>query len=148
MTPKDGEASSSSHTEHTEYVSTNITNGVTNLYYRRPKREGLSASRQIEATLPWGSCVSLRQIIERIYLSVQQLELDNSGATYEFALPTVGGFWRVYRCFAIGDDRPDIEHGGKIILPPSAIEELAQHDFSESHSYNAYRNNAQGMSGL
>ena len=42
----------------------------------------------------------------------------------------VRGFRREYRCYSIAmlpnSDRPEVEKGGKIILPPSALQILSQ----------------------
>ncbi|KAF6041081.1 UFD1L [Bugula neritina] len=41
-----------------------------------------------------------------------------------------GSFAKTYKCFPVsfmeGKDRPDVEHGGKIIMPPSALDALTQ----------------------
>lgn len=38
----------------------------------------------------------------------------------------MGAFCRSYRCYSVAvNNRPELESGGKIILPPSALEELS-----------------------
>ncbi len=61
--------------------------------------------------------------------------VDMTTATAGYGLPTVNSFWRKYTARSPASfNRPEVEQGGKIILPVSAIEELTRELDTQSDS--------------
>lgn len=99
-------------------------------------RRGLSISHQFERALThWDPTASAIDLLKQLHDVVQQQKVDLEHADDEYAIPTVGSFWRLYTCLEIEAERKDIEGGGKIVLPPSAIEDLASQEFGDTQNF-------------
>lgn len=95
-------------------------------------RAKLTASRAIElgskAIVEWDpqDPPSISTLVQQIRATFEnhssQLQVDLD-ATAESSLPTIGGFWRAYDWTPAHEaGRADIEGGGRIVLPGSALE--------------------------
>lgn len=140
-----------SRTEVTSNDDSTTTSSGGNDSPDKPKR-GLSISHNFESALSnWDPSFSVVDILKQLHLLIQKQVVDVEHADDEYAIPTVGTFWRLYTCESAGKsieinvttfdanpcigDRLDIEHGGKIVLPPSAIEDLASQEFGDVNNF-------------
>eukprot|EP01113_Clastostelium_recurvatum_P029099 TRINITY_DN3512_c0_g1_i2.p1 TRINITY_DN3512_c0_g1~~TRINITY_DN3512_c0_g1_i2.p1 ORF type:complete len:1140 (-),score=254.19 TRINITY_DN3512_c0_g1_i2:51-3470(-) len=106
-------------------------------------RPSLAVSRVLETQIGrsgWNpSSVRLDDIIMGIRTQlIRRGEVDLDTASEAYLLPTVGGFWKVYNALSVDlgasdtKQRENLEYGGKLILPASAIEELSQYDWGDT----------------
>lgn len=87
----------------------------------------------------WNSEHSLMEVIQQIrtYIIDSGAEVEKDTALENYPLTTVGGFWKYFTAVTPKSvTRQDLESGGKLILPPSALEELTSHDLEQSGDYN------------
>lgn len=99
----------------------------------------LSFSMQIEdaSKKGWNPNMSVFDMIIAIRESLAKsgARVDMTTATAGYGLPTVNSFWRKYTARSPASfNRPEVEQGGKIILPVSAIEELTRELDTQSDS--------------
>jgi hypothetical protein len=68
-----------------------------------PSRRGLSVSHNFEDALTyWDPSFSVVDMLKQLHHAIQRLEIDVEHADDEYAIPTVGTFWRLYTCEAAG----------------------------------------------
>lgn len=103
-------------------------------------RKSLSVSRVLEKSkdswIPSSSIADIIQQIRTFFLeSGAHIDVDSSAEGY--SLPTIGGFWKSLTCVspATVNKSTELEGGGKIILPPSALEDLSQDMEKPSEHY-------------
>jgi hypothetical protein len=99
----------------------------------------LSFSMQLEdaSKKGWNRNLSVFDIIRSIReaLIKSGARVDMSTASPDYGLPTINSFWRRYTARTPASfNRPEVEAGGKIILPVSAIEELTRELDTQSDS--------------
>jgi hypothetical protein len=110
------------------------TNATTFSEFERQKaalnkgKHPLSMSRQIErhSSNAWNPQLHIVDLVKRIrnVLETGNIRVDNMMSTKE-GLPTVGSFWKSYRCISSKNiGRGDADQGGKIFLPTSCVELL------------------------
>jgi hypothetical protein len=62
-------------------------------------RRGLSVSNNFEDALTnWNPSFSVVDILKQLHAAIQQQGVDVEHADDEYAIPTVGTFWRLYTC--------------------------------------------------
>eukprot|EP01117_Protostelium_nocturnum_P006305 TRINITY_DN2276_c1_g1_i1.p1 TRINITY_DN2276_c1_g1~~TRINITY_DN2276_c1_g1_i1.p1 ORF type:complete len:987 (-),score=366.44 TRINITY_DN2276_c1_g1_i1:33-2858(-) len=107
-----------------------------NLTEKKQKLEDSSANQIMrDADEPWNAQHSLIEVIQQIrtYIIDSGAEVDDDPALLNYPLETVGGFWKYFDAVVPKSaGRSDLEGGGKIILPPSALAELTSHDLDHS----------------
>lgn len=109
----------------------------------------LSVSKEWEQAAPakWKPTNSVFDLITDLRDSLIRgdARVDMSSAVPDYGLPTINAFWRRYyvrspEAFA----RPDVEGGGKLILPVSAIEEM-MHEVDTLTSFAGMRSSGAGL---
>lgn len=93
-------------------------------------RKSMTVSRALEKSQgSWKTNTSVVDLIQqlRTFLLENNATIDMDSGSEGYALPTVGGFWRSYSAISPKTfGKTELENGGKIILPSSALEELSQ----------------------
>lgn len=77
----------------------------------------------------WSKNISILEIVSLIREALIKTgaRVDMATATPNYGLPTINSFWHSYSVLSPAHfNKPEVEQGGKIILPLSAIEELTR----------------------
>jgi len=91
----------------------------------------LTFSTQLEGASKkgWSKNISILEIVSLIREALIKTgaRVDMATATPNYGLPTINSFWHSYSVLSPAHfNKPEVEQGGKIILPLSAIEELTR----------------------
>eukprot|EP01114_Cavostelium_apophysatum_P014512 TRINITY_DN3787_c0_g1_i6.p1 TRINITY_DN3787_c0_g1~~TRINITY_DN3787_c0_g1_i6.p1 ORF type:complete len:1009 (+),score=225.69 TRINITY_DN3787_c0_g1_i6:144-3170(+) len=102
------------------------------------ERRSLSVSRVLERDKAgWTPTLSILEIIQQIrtFFLESGAKIDVENTLEGYSLPTVGKFWRSFSCVTPDTfGKKEIENGGKIILPMSALEELSHSELEGGYN--------------
>lgn len=120
-------------------LTTTTTSTTSNANSSPSGRKSLTVSRAIEKSKDnWVPSTAIIDYIQQIRSFIIDIgaKVDLECGLEGYSLPTIGNFWRSFTAISPNRfGRPEIEDGGKIILPTSALEDLSQELDKFSHPF-------------